>query len=580
MVTPTNLTTEIVERQTGHIAWGKAVSAAVNELTHATSGAVVHGEIVFNVKRYGAKGDWNGTTGTDDTTAIQVTFNTAQTFARRAVVLFPGCEGYKTTSTVTALGNVDLEMNAPIIFAGSAATALVVGTTGANGHLRAKHRIRVQRATQSDWTTEADLGVQFVNHDSCTIDLAEVSGFTVGAQFMGKGALGSAYNNITVGRLFNNKISVDLTNATGGWCNENKLFGGCVGHNSGTHPTLDRTALRITSSDGTYLNNNHNVWYSPSFEIRGSSGTPLGLCVDAVHAGPGNRILDARHEGNSAKTVITRNASFPIYFTASYDNSVALTAEELSSKSGTIIEGETLRVENTAKRLVFKADSLHKRACYYNGSTTVNVPGLAIQTSSSAIDDARAATNLAFGDDYLTVPVARAIGIYVSTRTVKRFTLVSDTDAGFGGRWTVRAYDSAGAVLSAAGTVKTNNGAIFTYTANYGGSWRTPADSNAPKHMTVSAATDYVFVAIGGNTADARVRSFSIFALDESAAPATWLNWVDNGQNYGTAAPTAGTWEVGRRIYNVAPTASGTEGWICTAAGSPGTWRTFGAIGA
>jgi hypothetical protein len=531
---------------------------------------------VFDVKDYGAAG--NGST--DDTAAIQLAMTAAQAAGPRTVVLFPGCTGYKTTATVTALGNVDLEMNAPIIFAGSAVTALVVGTTGANGHLRAKHRIRVQRATISNWSTEADLGVQFVNHDSCTIDLADASDFTVGAQFIGMGARGSAYNNVTLGRLFNNKLGIDLTNATGGWCNENKFYGGSFGHNSTTNPSLDRTGIRITSSDGTYLNNNHNVFYSPSFEIRGSTGTPLGLCVDAVYAGPGNRVLDARHEGASAKTVITRNASFGVFFSASYDNSVTLTAEELSSKSGTIVESETPRVENTAKRLVFKADSLHKRACYYNGSTTVNVPGLAIQTSGSSVDDARAATNLTFGADYLGVPPGRFIGIYLSTRKIKRFTLASDTDIGFGGRWSVRAYDAAGTVLSAAGTVKTNTGAIFTYATSYAGMWRSPVDSNAPKHLTVSDATDYVLIGLSGGTAEARVRSFSIFALDEGAAPTTWLNWPDNGENYGTAAPTAGTWEVGRRVYNAAPAASGTEGWICTAPGTPGTWKTFGVIGA
>jgi hypothetical protein len=46
------------------------------------------------------------------------------------------------------------------------------------------------------------------------------------------------------------------------------------------------------------------------------------------------------------------------------------------------------------------------------------------------------------------------------------------------------------------------------------------------------------------------------------------------------AAPTAGTWGVGDIVYHSAPAASGNIGWTCVAGGSPGTWKTFGAIGA
>lgn len=46
----------------------------------------------------------------------------------------------------------------------------------------------------------------------------------------------------------------------------------------------------------------------------------------------------------------------------------------------------------------------------------------------------------------------------------------------------------------------------------------------------------------------------------------------------GSAAPTVGTWAVGDKVYNTAPAAGGKLGWVCTTAGSPGTWKAFGAI--
>lgn len=47
-----------------------------------------------------------------------------------------------------------------------------------------------------------------------------------------------------------------------------------------------------------------------------------------------------------------------------------------------------------------------------------------------------------------------------------------------------------------------------------------------------------------------------------------------------SAAPTTGTWAVGDIVFNTAPTAGGFIGWVCTTAGTPGTWKTWGAISA
>ena len=42
---------------------------------------------------------------------------------------------------------------------------------------------------------------------------------------------------------------------------------------------------------------------------------------------------------------------------------------------------------------------------------------------------------------------------------------------------------------------------------------------------------------------------------------------------YGSAAPTTGAWLRGDVVLNSAPSAAGTPGWVCTASGTPGTWR-------
>lgn len=47
---------------------------------------------------------------------------------------------------------------------------------------------------------------------------------------------------------------------------------------------------------------------------------------------------------------------------------------------------------------------------------------------------------------------------------------------------------------------------------------------------------------------------------------------------FNSAAPSAGTWERGDIIFNKEPSAGGKVGWVCTTAGSPGTWKAFGVI--
>lgn len=47
---------------------------------------------------------------------------------------------------------------------------------------------------------------------------------------------------------------------------------------------------------------------------------------------------------------------------------------------------------------------------------------------------------------------------------------------------------------------------------------------------------------------------------------------------YGTAAPTVGTYVRGTKVMNTTPSAGGYIGWVCTTAGTPGTWKGFGTI--
>ena len=51
-------------------------------------------------------------------------------------------------------------------------------------------------------------------------------------------------------------------------------------------------------------------------------------------------------------------------------------------------------------------------------------------------------------------------------------------------------------------------------------------------------------------------------------------------ESYGTAIPTTGYWTRGSRRWNSEPSPGGPPGWVCTASGTPGTWKPMANLGA
>lgn len=56
-------------------------------------------------------------------------------------------------------------------------------------------------------------------------------------------------------------------------------------------------------------------------------------------------------------------------------------------------------------------------------------------------------------------------------------------------------------------------------------------------------------------------------------------SWNPRSVYGGFSTTTTGTWNVGDRVKNTAPIPGGNEGWVCTTAGTPGTFKTYGVVG-
>jgi Pectate lyase superfamily protein len=66
-----------------------------------------------------------------------------------------------------------------------------------------------------------------------------------------------------------------------------------------------------------------------------------------------------------------------------------------------------------------------------------------------------------------------------------------------------------------------------------------------------------------------------------SNANSRYITATEKGRlaySYPSSIPTAGTWAVGDKLQNTTPVAGGYSGWVCTTAGTPGTWKGFGLI--
>lgn len=87
-----------------------------------------------------------------------------------------------------------------------------------------------------------------------------------------------------------------------------------------------------------------------------------------------------------------------------------------------------------------------------------------------------------------------------------------------------------------------------------------------------------------GAAYDVTITNHGVVAMGQTYADKHW--YVQAGLRLGgasgkllasgTAAPTAGTYAVGDRVFNSAPASGSPKSWVCTVAGSPGTWVSEG----
>jgi hypothetical protein len=123
---------------------------------------------------------------------------------------------------------------------------------------------------------------------------------------------------------------------------------------------------------------------------------------------------------------------------------------------------------------------------------------------------------------------------------------------------------------------------IVNGTSIGGGRVFTSADSGAEFRMvlpftttTLNPTTMGVEFGCATASSDLLIYQFELW-IGKSLPNVTIPSFPQNVQTYATAAPTAGEWAQGDRVFNSAPTVGQPKSWVCTVAGTSGTWVSEG----
>ncbi|HWT07936.1 MAG TPA: phage tail fiber protein, partial [Roseomonas sp.] len=224
----------------------------------------------LTVRDFGATGDGV----TDDGPALAAAMAAA---AASGHVLEIGEGTFRTTQPLLLGGGAaGLSMRGSILYAGPAGQAALTIGDGAAVRNAAKHYdgLRVLRATLSDWTDEADIGIVLRNLDASLVEIRQVEGFTIGIRTQGV-ERGFEDSTLILGRIVNNRIGLDVrTETAGAWNTSVRYYGGHFAIGSSVHTDKDRFGVRISAAPGAYVAHNRHLFDGPGFELQ-AEGRPI-----------------------------------------------------------------------------------------------------------------------------------------------------------------------------------------------------------------------------------------------------------------------------------------------------------------
>lgn len=409
----------------------------------------------LTARDFGAAGDGVA----DDGPALQAAMSAAAASGR---VLEIGEGSFRTTQPlVLGGGAAGLTMHGSIIYAGPAGqTALTLGDGAAVRNAAKRYEgLRVVRATLSDWTSEADIGLVLRNLDASLVEIRQVEGFTIGVRTLGV-ERGFEDTTLILGRIVNNMIGLDVrTETAAAWNTSVRYYGGHFALGSSVHPTKDRYGVRLSAAPGAYVTHNRHVFDGPGFELqavgRPISGIPFLIEVNSRSVwGRALRMEScspfvARHTGAAQDHVYEVAWASQAYLVGvDYAPSATRVGAVVRSSHQAAAFREASRevasVPNLRAARIRWSNTewgFERLACM--SSNVLGAPTGLAELAFPALD------GFAFTDEGVVVTGGRGLGFVVDARGCREFALAVDADAP---RIAVMCFDAARNLLSDTGT--------------------------------------------------------------------------------------------------------------------------------
>lgn len=247
---------------------------------------------IYNVKDYGAKGDQL----TDDYDAIMTCYAAAE--AAKGIMYFPNGT-YLTSRTIEMPSPVHIVMEGTIFSSIQAPIVIVGDTDDPSWFYYQNWKIKGISGVNT-----GSVGLVLQNITSSRFMIDEIRFVETGVKFVGN-TEGFQNNTIFMNEITDVKYGIILDAINSGWVNDNLFIGGRFSkYTSMTGATT--TAITITSSDGSRVNNN-NVFLKPNLEKN-----DIGIAFEYASL---NHVYEPRMEGVTTSAVYSNGSAYNMLIT-------------------------------------------------------------------------------------------------------------------------------------------------------------------------------------------------------------------------------------------------------------------------
>lgn len=552
---------------------------------------------------YGAKGDWTGSAGTDDTAAINAAIsavNQIKAALGESKLLLPQTVGiaYRITAPLNPINpEIDVVAEMPILVDSTNESPSVpwvtIGDAGSVCTNRVYKLAGVTRRTNSVWTSTANIGIKLINLSSCDITIDLIKSFTVGLELTGN-TKQCAYNKFNYGQSLNNQFGTKVTcTGAGGFCNENNFGATRYGCDTSLNLTLNRYGVWITSdSDLSYIQNNGNKFVGSSFEL---NATGAGISYPIwIEYGVNNSFIQCRSANADQYAVMYGNLTGGnaennyVHFVYFAHTSFTGSPRNYTYQPAVITMNFTV-VSNAQQldwpvtdRPLFNSGYLYKKINDYAASNVAIAGHHFIASSTTLTRTIQATTTTAVTvntDESINITTAYAMVRWARTTRCKRFHVMYSANASRGGRFFVRMTNAAGTEI----TSGLKSSLSMSHTTSYGGCFRSGVDGagNDAVGLTFEVTSDCVLVEVGftGGTNPLQIYHWDLLAFNDNGSISSFC-LANTDDNVGTRIPqpvTNLTPPATQKVWSILATQDTGDpaGWYNTPANG---WKAFGTL--